>query len=130
MSTENYCYKIHALMECCVYYHPFYRHPPSFMDYSLPQILQENLEPPSKQIKFWNMQVHMLRFYIFCSLTYFCIKIFAHVEQILYYLYSSWMQTILTVKSIKWLCHYCNCKSFCLWKTEDAKSIFRTQSNI
>ena len=47
----------------------------------------------------------ILVFYIICSLTYFHIKLFVHVQQKTIYLHSLWTQIILAVKSIRWLYH-------------------------
>ena len=55
------------------------------------------------QIKFLVVYVHVLVFYITCSLTYFHIKIFVPVKQKVSYMHSSWTQTILKVKWIRWL---------------------------
>lgn len=71
----------------------------------------------------------VLVFCIICSLTYFHIKIFASIKQKISCLHSFWTPTILVVKSIRWLCHQRNCKPFPPQKTEDPRSIFRTQSN-
>ena len=61
--------------------------------------------PRSWQIKFLVMYVHVLVFYIICSLTYFHIKIFVCVKQKISYLHSLWTQTIFVVESIRWICH-------------------------
>ena len=57
------------------------------------------------QIKFSMMHVHVLVFYIFCSLTYFHIKTSLPLKQKISYLHSSWTQTILAVELIRCLCH-------------------------
>ena len=80
------------------------------------------------KIIFVVMNVHVLVFYIICSLTYCHIKIFARVKQKISYSHSSWTQTISAVKLIRWLYHWCNCKPFRSSKTEHPKGIFRQTS--
>ena len=84
--------------------------------------------PRPWQVKFLVIYIHVLKFYIIFLLTYFHIKIFLPVKQKIIYLHPSRMQTILAVKSIRWLCHWHNSKSFHSWKTEDPTGVLRAQS--